>query len=120
MAAIKKSSTRFPLEPIYRSVETKRDDAECWARAWDYLMTLIGSEPDDLCWDERHHLQGHAHVDGRELVVIASRDEGHHVLVLTPHDWDDIRWAIPERRGELLRSCAIADHDRLTQVLASA
>jgi hypothetical protein len=83
-------------------------------------MSLIGSEPDDLCWDERHHLQGHAHVHGKELVVIAPRDDDHHVLVLTPEDWDDVRRAHPERRVELLRRCAIEDHDRLTQVLATS
>ena len=98
----------------------KLPDAECWARAWDYLMSLLGAAPDDLCWDATHHLQGHAHVDGRELVVIASRDEQHHVLVLTPEDWDEIRRAPADARGELLRRCAIADHDRLVQVLANA
>ena len=58
--------------------------------------------------------------DGRELVVIASRDENHHVLVLTPEDWDEIRRAHPERRSELLRQCAIEDHDRLVRVLTAA
>jgi hypothetical protein len=81
---------------------------------------LLGSAPDDLCWDETHHLQGHAHVDGRELVVIASRDEEHHVLVLTPADWDEIRRARRDERADLLRRCAIADHDSLARVLAAA
>ena len=83
-------------------------------------MALLGSEPDDLCWDTTHHLQGHAHIAGRELVVIAPRDEQHHVLVLTPEDWDEFRRSPVEDRGELLRRCAIADHDRLIQVLATA
>jgi hypothetical protein len=83
-------------------------------------MSLLGKAPDALLWDERHHLQGHAHVHGHELVVIASRDEEHHVLVLTPEDWDEIRRAPADRRGELLRRCAIEDRERLTQVLADA
>ena len=83
-------------------------------------MSLLGTEPDDLCWDATHHLQGHAHVDGHELVVIASRDEDHRVVVLTPDDWDEIRRAPTGERGALLRRCSIADHDRLVQVLAGA
>lgn len=83
-------------------------------------MSLLGTEPDDLCWDATHHLQGHAHVDGHELVVIASRDEQHHVVVLTPQDWDEIRRAPAAERSALLRRCAIADHDRLVEVLATS
>jgi hypothetical protein len=105
-------------DPQY--VNIKRADTECWARAWEYLRSLLGAAPDDLCWDGTHHLQGHAHVAGHELVVIAPRDEEHHVLVLTPADWDEIRRARPDERGELLRRCAIADHDRLVRVLAAA
>jgi hypothetical protein len=82
-------------------------------------MSLLGFAPDDLCWDTTHHLQGHAHVDGRELVVIATRDNEHHVLVLTPEDWADIRRAHPDQRRELVRRCAIEDRERLVQVLAA-
>ena len=83
-------------------------------------MSLLGSPPDALHWDAKHHLQGHAHIHGHELVVIASRDQEHHVLVLTPEDWDEIRRAPGEDRSELLRRCAIDDHDRLLRVLADA
>ena len=83
-------------------------------------MSLLGSEPDDLLWDTTHHLQGHAHVHGHELVVIATRDREHHVLVLTPQDWDEIRRAPADQRGDLLRRCAIGDRDRLERVLANA
>lgn len=99
-------------------MDPKLPDAECWARACDYLMSLLGTAPDGLCWDATHHLQGHVQVAGHELVVIASRDDSHHVLVLTPQDWDEIRRALPDRRGDLVRRCAIEDHDRLIQVLA--
>ena len=94
-------------------------DAECWARAGGYLIALLGTEPDDLCWDRTHQLQGHAHVGGRELVVIASRDDTHNDLVFTAEDWDEVRRSSIEHRGEMLRRCAIADHDRLVQVLAA-
>ena len=51
-----------------------RPDGECWAKASEFLTELIGSPPDDLVWDATYHLQGHSHIDGRELVVIAPRD----------------------------------------------
>jgi hypothetical protein len=113
-------STCSRCAPILSSVDERRSDAECWSQAWQYLMSLLGSAPDALHWDEKHHLQGHAQVKGHELVVIASRDQDHHVLVLTPEDWDEIRRAPAQDRGELLRRCAIDDHDRLLRVLADA
>jgi hypothetical protein len=100
-------------------VNERFPDAECWARACAHLLALLGVEPDDVCWDATHHLQGRAHVAGRELVVIASRDDVHHALVFTPEDWNEVRLAPAEHRGEMLHRCAIADHLRLVQVLAA-
>jgi hypothetical protein len=100
-------------------VNEKLPDAECWARAGMHLLALLGMEPDDLRWDATHHLEGHAHVGGRELVVIASRDELHHALVFTPEDWDELRLSPAARRAEMLQCCEIADHARLVQILAA-
>ena len=55
-----------------------------------FLTELIGSPPDDLLWDDTHHLRGHGHVYGRELIVIAPRDDDHQTIVLTPEDWEMI------------------------------
>ena len=66
-------------------------DTECHARAHEFLVGLIGSAPDDLTWDDTHRLQGHAHLGGRELVVIAPRDNAHSPVVLTTQDWDQVR-----------------------------
>jgi hypothetical protein len=97
-----------------------RTDPQCRADATEYLVGLIGSPPDDLSWDCDHHLQGHAHVCGCELVLIAARDEAHHPLVLTARDWDEIRRAFGDERRDMLRACAIESHDRLTEVLKAS
>ena len=68
------------------------------ARAHAFLTTVIGSPPDNLCWDEVHPLQGHTRVDGQELVVIATRDELHRPVVLVAADWDEIRRNAQNRR----------------------
>jgi hypothetical protein len=85
--------------------------------AWEFLIELIGSAPDDLAWDDIHHLQGHGHLDGRELVVIAPRDDLHRTIVLIAEDWDAVSRAGADERRELLEVCAIADRDRLVAVL---
>ena len=76
---------------------------ESRARARAFLTTVIGSQPDDLCWDEVHPLQGHTHVDGQELVVIAARDELHRPVVLIAADWarsgTSLRTAAPSSRS---------------------
>ena len=95
-----------------------RTDIECWARASDFLTELIGSPPDDLLWDDTHHLQGHGHVHGRELIVIAPRDDHHRPVVLTTEDWDAVRRVSTDQRRDLLNACAIADHNRLVAVLS--
>ena len=90
---------------------------ESRTRARAFLTTVIGSQPDDLCWDEVHHLQGHAHVDGQELVVIAARDELHRPVVLIAADWAEIRRNAQNRRT-ILAERAIADRAQLTAALA--
>ena len=96
---------------------TIRSEAECRARASEFLTELIGSPPDDLLWDDRHHLQGHGHLSGHELVVIAPRDDDHRTVVLTIEDWDAVRLADTQQRRHLLSTCAIADRNRLADVL---
>jgi hypothetical protein len=94
-----------------------RSDSESRAAACEFLTGLIGSVPDDLLWDETHHLQGHGHLDGHELVVIAPRDDRHQTIVLTAEDWDAVSRANADQRGDLLKSCAIRTHRRLVKVL---
>lgn len=97
-----------------------RSDRECRALASEYLTEVIGSPPDDLRWDDTHRLQGHGHVQGRELVVIAPRDDHHRTVVLTVEDWDAVRRSSDAERRALLDACAIADHERLVRVLGGA
>ena len=94
-------------------------DRVCRARAYAYLVQLIGAHPARLTWDATHSLQGHVHLGSRELVVIAPRDEAHQPLVLTEPSWDAVRRAAAEQRRELIRSCAITDHAGLVSVLES-
>jgi hypothetical protein len=96
----------------------QRPDTECRARAREFLVDLLGAPPDDLCWDRTHCLQGHAHLGGRELIVIAPRDEAHSTVVLTTHDWEQVRRAGGDQRRSILGACAIADRSRLAAVLA--
>ena len=95
----------------------RREDVECQAAAGEYLRALIGAAPDDLVWDAYHHLQGHAHCAGREVILIAARDLEHCPLVLTPQDWNGIRRTSGEERIELMRSCAISTHVRFMNML---
>lgn len=97
----------------------RRDDAECQTYASQFLEALMGATPDDLCWDHIHHLQGHAHCSGRPLVIIASRDNSHHTLVLTLEDWETIRRAEHGDRPSMLRACAIESHARLLEAVAT-
>jgi hypothetical protein len=95
-----------------------RPDIECRAKASEFLTELIGSPPDDLRWDATYRLQGHGHLDGRELIVIAPRDDDHQTVVLTAEDWDAVRQAGGDQRRDLLDACAIEDHNRLVAVLS--
>ena len=100
------------------SGRTVRPDIECRAKASEFLSELIGSPPDDLRWDDTYRLQGHGHVRGCELIVIAPRDDDHLTVVLTAEDWDAVRQADTDQRRHLLDACAIADHNRLVAVLS--
>jgi hypothetical protein len=95
-----------------------RPDSECRATASEFLTELIGSPPDDLLWDGTHHLRGHGHFHGRELIVIAPRDDDHQTVVLTAEDWDAVRRASTDQRHDLLNACALVDHNRLLAVLS--
>ena len=105
-------------ESITAGTVTTITTTESRARARDFLTVVIGSQPDDLCWDEIHQLQGHAHVDGQELVVIAARDELHRPVVLIAADWEEIRHNAQDRRT-ILEERAIADRADLTAALAA-
>jgi hypothetical protein len=100
------------------AVRAVRSDAECRAVASTFLIELLGSPPVDLLWDDTHRLQGHSHLHGRELVVIAPRDDDHQTVVLTAEDWDAVRRSSAGQRRELLDACAIADRNRLVAVLS--
>lgn len=98
----------------------RRGDAECQTEAGQFLAELMGATPHDLCWDNIHHLQGHAHCLGRPLVIIAARDTTHHTLVLTLEDWESIRRAEHDDRPSMLRACAIESHARLLEAIATS
>lgn len=94
-------------------------DRECRARAYAYLVELIGARPATLVWDSTHRLQGHMHLGCRELVVIAPRDAEHEPIVLTEPSWDAVRRSAADQRRALIRSCAITDHAGLVSILES-
>ena len=52
--------------------------------------------------DGTFHLQGHGHLHGRELIVIAARDDDHQTVVLTAEDWDAVHRASTDQRRDLL------------------
>ena len=111
------TATRVPTTTSSQAGRSVRSDVECRARASKFLIELIGSPPDDLLWDDTHRLQGHGHLRGRELIVIASRDDDHQTVVLTAEDWDALRRASTDERRALLDACAIADSNQLVAVL---
>jgi len=59
-------------------------------------------------------------VAGRELIVIASRDDEHDAMVFTTDDWDEVRRSNVPNRDAMLQRCAITDHARLVELLAAA
>ncbi|MCU1367037.1 MAG: hypothetical protein JWL72_4231 [Ilumatobacteraceae bacterium] len=83
------------------------------ARAGRHLRRLIGSAPNDLCWDQHHLLQGHVHVGERELVVIAPRDAVHEPIVLTAEDWDEACHAAGHHGAAIIRERAIRALEQL-------
>ena len=105
-------STRVNAQPT-------APDHECRARAYAYLVELIGARPETLTWDWTHRQQGHVHVGCRVLVVIAPRDALHEPLVLTASSWDAVRRSSAGQRRERLDRCAINDHSTLVSVLES-
>ncbi len=109
--------TTTTTEP--REARHLRDDAECQTDASRFLAEVMHADPDDLCWDDVHHLQGHAHCAGGPLVVIASRDDSHRTLVLTLEDWESIRRSDNRDRPSMLRACAIESHARLLEAIAA-
>lgn len=79
------------------------DDDTAHDRAVDHLCRTLGVEqPPDVVWDEKHHLQGHFDLDGRHMVLIATRRTDHTPLVLSDGDWDAFRR--PRCRPRLQRS----------------
>jgi hypothetical protein len=100
-------------------VQHTDSDPECRARAYAYLVELIGARPESLTWDSTHCLQGHAHVGHRDLVVIAPRDATHRPIVMTEPGWDAVRRSIADQRTALIQAYAITDHASLVSVLES-
>lgn len=71
-------------------------DEQAHALALSHLAERVGADcVGRVCWDPDHHLQGHVDVDGRHLVVIASRDDAHHPVILSEADWDAHRHRDP-------------------------
>lgn len=112
------SATARQYEPRRDRDPRRCSTEECHHRADAYLTILIGTAPDDLCWDPIHQLQGHAHLGTCELVVIAPRDTAHETLVLTAEDWEEVRRTEVAARPELLEQLAIHDHDELVAAVA--
>ena len=90
---------------------------EAQAQARAFLDQLIGASPDDLCWDETYHRQGHMHIGDHELVVIAPCDRQHEPVVLTAEDWDEVRHASGDEAIHLIRQRAIHDQQRLNSLV---
>ena len=113
------ATREFLTQPVSGDVadRTMRPDTDCWARATEFLSKLFGSPPADLRWDDTHHLQGHGHVRGRELIVIAPRDDDHQTVVLTAEDWEAVRRASTDQRRSLLEASAIVNRKKLVAVL---
>jgi hypothetical protein len=89
----------------------------CQARAYGYLVDLIGSRPETLAWDSIHRLQGHLRVGCQDLVIIATRDPSHEPVVLPASSWDAVRRCSDDERRELIERWAITDHSALVSVL---
>jgi len=97
----------------------RRVDDACRAEATHFLTGIVGHHLDLVRWDPTHQLQGHAIVDGHELIVIAPRDVAHEPAVFTAEDWDEIQHSPSEDRVTLLRSRRITSHRRLLDALAA-
>jgi hypothetical protein len=85
-------------------------DADCRARACRLFDEIVGASSGVLRWDEKHHLQAHAHVGDRDYVLIAPRDEEHEPILLDKEDWDHVSHTVGPERAALLRHYAIRRH----------
>ena len=101
------------------SIQKHSADGECRARAYAFLLGLIGLRQHTVTWDSTHCLQGHVHIGSRELVVIAARDAAHDPVVLTLPSWDAVRRSPGAQRRGLLTACAITNRSHLEFVLES-
>ncbi len=74
---------------------TRYDDQTAHRCAVEHARTVLGLESvPAVCWDDRHHLQGHLDVGGVHLVLIAPRTCDHHPRLLTESEWDGLRHAV--------------------------
>ena len=112
MDAISDRSTQAPSVRRYKSVD------ECHAQATEFLTTLVGCNPVPVAWDATNQLMGHLCVRGRELVVIAPRDDLHRPVVLTVQDWAAVR-RDSRAPGALIARCAIVDRTQLVAALST-
>jgi hypothetical protein len=99
-------------------VRRHRTDDESHAQATEFVTELVGSAAGSVVWDTLNRLQGHLHVSGHELVVIAARDEVHRPVVLTVDDWSAVR-RDGRSPGALIALCAIVDRTQLVAVLST-
>ena len=99
------------------SKSTTSSVVNCQARAYDFLVGLMGVRPDVLTWDSTHRLQGHAHLGGHELVVIATHDASHMPVVLTAPGWDAVRRSSNDQRHDLIESYSITDRSGLVAAM---
>ena len=106
MDPISDTSTNTP------GVRRYRPDDESHAQATKYVTELVGSAVGPVVWDTTNRLQGHLHLGGHELVVIAARDDVHRPVVLTVDDWAAVR-RDGRSPGALLARYAIVDRTQL-------
>ena len=90
----------------------------CQARAYAYLVELIGARPEKVTWDTTHCLRGHVRLGRHDLVVIATHDQSHEPVVLMASNWEAVRRSSDDERRELIEQCAITDHSGLVRLAA--
>ena len=60
--------------------------------AVEHAIARLGlDDQPTVAWDCDHHLQGHLHVSGRHLVLIAPRTDRHVPRLLTEEEWARLR-----------------------------
>lgn len=76
------------------SATTRLDDNTAHDRAIRHAIDELGLErAPRVCWDTEHQLQGHLDIDGRHLVLIATRRDDRRPLLLTDGAWDRLHRA---------------------------